>query len=174
MNICFACGSKLKLIAKPGRLIWDDQDDNDLLWEIPQEIKIPVCIDCGFILEEPFWKKKVTRSIESQKKVKPSTRLAQLRWIDQTLEGLLENPETYALTLDGLFARIILSLQFREIAMSKGLSDQSQRVISSCEKFILHRHPQYSDIKALLSSKMPLDEFADIMEMFCDVWIWTA
>jgi len=152
MNTCFDCGGKLKLIAKPGRLAFDDIDENEY-YEIPAELKISTCLDCGEPNIDNFVKMKIDHSIESQKKVKPSTKLLQLRYINNKLEDLL-----YRYKEDYLQYLIVNLLEFREIIISKGTCSSSKEINNALKAFM--KSHNNNDIN-------------DTLGAFCDVWINT-
>lgn len=85
MDVCFDCGGKIKLIAKPGRMHYLEDGKQG---EIPQELKLPTCIDCGSINENDVFVKtkleKITRNSQSN-----NLRQSMLSFIDETIRDML-------------------------------------------------------------------------------------
>lgn len=168
MDTCFECGGKLKLIAKPGRLAWDGDD----LYEIPVELKISTCLDCGQPFEDGFVKAKIANAIRGQKKSKPGSRLLQLRWIDNFIDSMLKRPQMFG-DHSSIYCQTILLLEFREILLTKGQHSYSREIQDALHKFLRKRWPKLGS--AAFPSEASLeDEFAPALKEFCDVWINTS
>lgn len=167
MNICFECGGKLKLISKAGRMAWDGDD----LYEIPIELKISTCLDCGQPFEDAFIKHKIVNAIKAQKKIKPSSRLLQLRWIDNFIDTMLKKPKIFG-NKAAIYCQVVLLLEFRELLLSKGADDKSKEIQSSLHQFMLKRWPSLGS--SLYPKEISLeDELAPVLKEFCDIWINT-
>lgn len=168
MHICFECGGKLKVIAKSGRMAWDGTD----LYEIPVELKISTCLECGLHFEDSFVKVKIANSIRGQKKVKPSPRLLQLRWIDNFLDEMLKRPAMYG-DSSSVYCQTLLLLELRELFLSKGEDAKSSRIQDALHKFLQERWPSLG-CAAFPKNASLEDEFAPVLKEFCNVWINTA
>lgn len=167
MNICFECGGELKLISKSGRLAWDD----DELYEIPVELKISTCLECGQSFEDAFVKNKILNAVRGQKKSKPGPRLLQLRWIDKCIDAMLKFPKMHG-NKTSVYCQVILLLEFREMLLSKGLDAKSKKIQNALHKFLLKRWPEMGS--AVYPKDISLeDELAPVLKEFCDVWINT-
>lgn len=167
MNICLECGGPVKLITKAGRLIWSD----DELYEIPSECKIPTCIKCGQSVDDPFVEAKIQKIIVGQKKINPGYRLVLLRWIDRNLRKSIEETEDPAV----LYSDTILSLAFREVVLNK-TSYPKDKIVKFFRTFIKNYYPDVKepvDIDKILDSVSDMEKFAEIMQVFCDVWVFT-
>ena len=107
MTNCFQCGGALKLIAKPGRTVYDLYTANS--WEIPRDLSITTCLECGFRYD---WliSNKLVNVINSQKSGNHSPKLMSLRQIDSFIHSQLLTPMD-PLRLEGI---ILSSLLFRE------------------------------------------------------------
>lgn len=168
MHLCFECGGVLKLISKPGRMTWD----GDLLYEIPPELKISACIECGQPHEDDFLKARLQKIIEAQKKVKPSTRLLCLRWVDTSLDRMLKRPAMYG-DCSSVAIQACLLLQFREMLLSKGEEDHGRKILDTMHRFLQKRWPEMGCL--WVPSDVDLNtEFAPALKEFCDVWINTT
>ena len=165
MHICFECGGRLKLVAKPGRMAWDGDD----LYEIPSELKISACLDCGQPHEDEFLKKKLQRSIDAQKKIKPNTRLIYLRWIDTFLDKMFCRPSMYG-DANVIYSQTLLCLAFRELILSRGEKDGGNRIADVMHDFLQKRWPTMG--ASCVPTDVSLDdELAPALKEFCDVWI---
>lgn len=167
MNICFECGGKVKLITKAGRLVWDEEE----LFEIPTEFKIPTCLECGHCHEDVFVQTRLNKSIVGQKKIKPGFKLLMLRWIDYRLEDMFDKPSSYGKALD-ILSQIKLLLTMREMVLSKGESDKKNIISNRIFSFL---HKKWPKTKESIENINLLDidtEFSASMKEFCDVWIF--
>lgn len=168
MNICFECGGKLKSIAKLGRTTWDGSD----FYEIPLELKISTCLECGQHFEDSFVKAKIANAVRGQKKVKPNPRLLHLRWIDTFIDEMLKRPGMYGDT-SAVYCQTLLLLEFRELFLSKGEDAKSEKIQDSLHKFLQQRWPSLGSF-AFPKNVSLQDEFAPVLKEFCSVWINTA
>lgn len=169
MHICLECGGKLKVIAKTGRLTWDGND----LYEIPPEIKITTCINCGQPLEDAFLRAKLKKSIEAQKRVAPGMKLMMLRWVDERLDAMFQRTRMWAHDGSSLITQVLLLLEFRELVLSKGAADRSADLVDHMQKFLGKRFPEKGNL--FCPPNIDLDtELAPALKEFCDVWIMTA
>lgn len=162
MNICFECGGKLKLIAKPGRVTYDE-DGNGELWEIPQELKITTCLDCGSLQEDNFVAAKILRSIEGQKKSLIGYKLKTLRWIYSSASDLFDRPGNRS----SLYSQTILLLDFREVLLSRGES-QKEKIRAELHKFMCKKYPKLG--KSAYPFDISLIDLARGLENFFEVW----
>ena len=169
MNTCFECGGKLKVVAKPGRMAWDDDDE---LYEIPQELKISVCLECGQPFEDDFVKVKIQRAIEAQKKQAPSQRLKTLRWIDKQLNSMFKRTGMYASSNEAFWVQVLLLLEFREVILAKGDSAKPREIMDRLHTFQRKRWPEIGCCAFPSEEQADLEsEFAPALREFCDVWI---
>lgn len=167
MDICFECGGKLQLISKAGRMAWD----GDELYEIPVELKISTCLDCGQSFEDSFVKQKIVNAVSAQKRLKPNPRLLQLRWIDNFIDTMLKQPKVFG-NKAAIYCQVILLLKFRELLLSKGVSDKSKEIQKSLRKFLQKQWPNLGS--ATYPKDVSLeDELAPVLKEFCDIWINT-
>lgn len=165
MDTCFECGGKLKIVSKPGRMTWDEND----LYEIPTELKISTCIECGQPFEDTFVKTKIANAIRAQKKIKPNPKLLQLRWIDSFLDNMFKCPKMYG-NKTAIYCQTILLLEFRELLLSKGLVARSREIQNRLHIFFQKKWPQLGT--AAFPKNISLeDELIPALKEFCDVWI---
>lgn len=167
MAVCIDCGGRVKLITKAGRMAWHDNE----LYEIPQEIKIPTCLECGQPSEDVFVKAKIDRALEGQKKQKPSVRLLQLRYLDKYLTQIFKTPGMFG-DHKTVYALIIATLEFREIVISKGQVNHHRGMTDKLHTFLLKRWPDLGC--CAYPGESDLDtEFVPDMREFTDLWINT-
>lgn len=165
MNICLECGGRLRLVAKPGRLVWND----DELFEIPSELKISTCLQCGQSLEDLFVSAKLKKSIAGQIKTNPGQKLLLLRWIDKTLYRSIET----AVDARTLYTQVILFLKFREIVLSRAEDDRSKQIDDLAIEIMKRYWPDQEDQNLLIESIQDISLFSNVMKEFCDIWIFT-
>ena len=167
MDTCFECGGKLKLIAKHGRMVWDE----DKLYEIPPELKISACVECGQPHVDKFVTGRLQKIIEAQRNVKPSQRLLYLRWIDNRLEEIFRRTLMWAVTIEALYSQVLTLLEFRELILTKGESKQDRKLIETMHSF-MHKRWKIHALAFPKSEDVDLEtEFAPAMKEFCDIWI---
>lgn len=167
MHICFECGGKLEIISKSGRMAWAD----DELYEIPVELKISTCLECGQPCEDLFVKNKIANTIRGQKKNKPGPRLLQLRWVDKCIDTVLKNPKNYG-NKSAVCCQIVLLLQFREVLLSKGEQANTKNIYIALRK-CLQKHWSQPNTTILLKGISLEKELVPVLREFCDVWINT-
>ncbi len=168
MDTCFECGGKVKLIAKIGRTIFDD----NLFYEIPPELKIPTCVECGYLLEDEFTQSKINNAIRSQKEVKPNSRLLQLRWIDDFIKLIFQQPKSFG-NRAAVYCQVILLLKFRELLLSKGADDKRKEIIRALKEFIRKKWPKMDTGLVYPKDVLLEDELAPALRVFCNIWINT-
>lgn len=166
MDTCFDCGGKLKIVAKPGRMVWD----NDELYEVPTEVKISACLDCGQPLKDAFMKNKLQNSIAAQKKTKPNVRLLHLRWIDKLLFEMFKRPRMFG-NKCAVLCQTLLLLESREMIISRGEQSKHKEIHEAWIKFKSKKW----DPSALAYPKgISLEnDLAPALREFCDIWINT-
>lgn len=167
MDTCFECGGKLKVVSKPGRMAWDE----DELFEIPVELKISTCIECGESFEDGFVKAKIANAIRGQKKSKPGPRLLQLRWIDKQIDSMLSRPKAYG-NKASVYCQTIRLLEFRELLLSKGTEAKSKEISKALHTFLQKRWPKLGAAAYPKDASLE-EELAPALREFCDVWINT-
>lgn len=166
MHICLECGGKLKLVAKPGRMVWDGED----LFEIPAELKISACVECGQPFEDAFIRGKINNAVKAQKRMKhPPPRLLYLRWIDNFLDNMFKRPSMYG-DVDSVYGQTILCLSLRELILAKGSPPPHRKIADALHLFMQKRWPQLGSNCTPEGISLN-DEFAPALKEFCDVWI---
>jgi hypothetical protein len=166
MDTCFECGGTLKIVAKPGRLT----SDENLLYEIPSELKISTCTNCGEAFEDSFIKVKIANSVESQKKSNPSAKLLYLRWIHTFIDNMLTRPGMYGTDI-AVYCQLLLLLEMRELILSKGTNDKSDEIRDAIHLSLQKTWPKLGSL--VLPLNVPLEDLANKLKEFCNVWINT-
>jgi len=95
----------------------------------------------------------------------------QLRWIHNCIASMMKRPKIYG-DKSSVYCQTVQLLQFREIILSKGLSDKSREIQKALHTFLLKQWPDLGS--AAYPNDVSLeDELAPILKIFCDVWINT-
>lgn len=162
MDTCFECGGKLRVAAKPGRMVWDD----DELYEIPTEIKISACLKCGQPHEDSFMKAKLSNSIEAQKKVKPSPKLLHLRWVHKFLDNMFDHPRMFG-NRCAVLCQMLTLLECREMILTRGESAKHDELHRAWIKFA---HQRWNCGNLAYPTKISMEELVPALREFCDIW----
>lgn len=167
MHLCFACGGSLKLIAKPGRMTEDDAEE---LFEIPAELKIPTCLECGATHEDEFIAARIQRAIDSQKKQDPGLRIKMLRYLDDCTRTVLKFPRMWG-DLPAVEAIILTNLETRQALLEKGEPSNPRKVIDAYIAFGRKRFPKHDKCtNPFHDNDLDLhEEYAPMMREFCDI-----
>lgn len=151
------------MIMKPGRLSWQD----DELFEIPNELKLPTCIQCGQVYEDPFLVARLQKALQSQKKMTPGPKLLSLRWIHRRIDSIFDRPEMWASDGQSLFEQIVTYLEFRELILYRGVIEDERCVLNFAVNFMQKKfktgNPNFNSIE--------LTKLVPIFRELCDVWI---
>jgi hypothetical protein len=171
MHICFACGGKLKVIAKPGRMY---EDETGELYEIPAELKIPTCLDCGTPHEDTFITGRIERSVASQKKIDPGLRIKMLRYIDKHLRDVFKRPAMWG-GAEAVESLTYQGLLIRQVLLDKGELKDTRKIHNALTSFCRKRFPKHNNAgNPLLDPKLDLDtEVAPMLSEFCDIVVNT-
>lgn len=166
--LCLDCGGNIKYIAKPGRMIWDQEE----LYEVPPELKIPTCLECGSIQEDIFVKAKMAKTIQSQRTNKPGARLYLLRHVDKSIRNVLNRPAAYG-DASSVLATIKTYLEMREAILVKGelAPSAANKLSRDFINFLKKRFPKMNSLAYLNS--LDLDDVSISCADFCDIWINT-
>lgn len=171
MDTCFQCGGKLKAIAKAGRMAYGPDEEDDELYEIPSELKISTCLDCGWLFEEEVWLK-IQRAVEAQKKCAPGYRVDMLRFVDKRIRDILDRPAFYG-NQPAVELVVLQLLIVREAVVRKGKTANAPLLTKQYRRF-LKKHLPKTPEKLLSTEFHKLDlneEFAPLLSDFCDVWV---
>lgn len=168
MHICVDCGGMRKMIAKPGRMTWEGEE----LYEIPQEVKIATCVECGTPFEDAYFKGRVSRAILAQKNANPGFRVNMLRYIDKTIRNAILRPGMYVGTSSAALETMILTLLgCRETVLNKGVEPGGNKLVEAYMKFLTKRFPGCGARGDMLHDLDLEAEAAPMLSEFCDVWI---
>lgn len=169
MDTCFQCGGKLKIVAKPGRMAYGIEDENDELYEIPAELRISTCTVCGWMFEDEYWMK-IQRACDAQRKCAPGMRVEMLRHIDKFIRSVIERPGMFG-TVEAVEATILTLLNVRTAVLDKGKTKDQSILMQEYRKFLSARIPNMGNTHEKFYALDLNEEVAPMLSEFCDVWV---
>lgn len=124
MNICFDCGGGVKMLAKPGRMYYpstsSDREER-VSCEIPPELKIPTCVECGTVNEDVFLKAKLDKIYLATVK-NGGLKYAMINYIDNSIHMMFKRPKTFGSAAE-ILLQLFVYLDLRYFAIHKEKMD---------------------------------------------------
>lgn len=160
MDVCFECGGKLKLIAKPNRTVWCD----GYVFELAADMKMQTCISCGRFHEDAYYRAKIAKTVAGQRKNNPGQRLIMLSWVDKALQSRFCRPQAYA-GARGLYSETILLLEFRELINK----NPQYNIVDRLDMFLAKRYPNKGAFA--IPPNISIEELAKDLSTFRDLLV---
>lgn len=163
------CDGFVENVKNPGRLIRDEA----VLYEIPEAMAIPTCLECGVIQDDEVNHQKIFKVIETQKTNK-SWRLEMLRYISLNLDTVLFSPQDFG-DCGMVYSTVLTLMDMREAVLSKGLPNisKTKKLVLEMKMFLIDDFPGcfVEDEDWVEFPKLHIGDFAQTLRDFCNIWI---